>query len=196
MINITLASGENDMTDKIELENNKEIIIPNNYNEVLRTSVKHNGIDAQLIRYEKNSKNIHYGQANISFLISKNGRLEGMSWLLPEYTNTDKQLEKNEAESIATSFLNDYAPDLIGKYKVQWIDRHEEVINIDGIKTKVAGMKVKCRNLEDGLYFWIVIAPDKSVMIFERDIQWDFIKAGRQTEKWLHDNWLQKKNIS
>lgn len=105
---------------------------------------------------------------------------------------------KNVTKSYNPTSL-DYAPDLIGKYKVQWIDRHEEVINIDGIKTKVAGMKVKCRNLEDGLYFWIVIAPDKSVMIFERDIQWDFIKAGRQTEKWLHDNWfqkLQKKNIS
>lgn len=190
-INANLAIG-NDMTKKIELENNKEITIPDNYNEVLHSSVKHNGIDVQLVRYEKNSKSVHYGQANISFLISKSGRLEGMSWLLPEYRDTDKHLEKNKAESIAINFLQNYAPDLIGKYKVLWIDKHEEIINVDGTKMKIAGMKVKCRNLEDGLYFWIVIAPDESPIIFERDIEWDFIKAGRQTEKWLHDRWLQK----
>lgn len=106
-----------------------------------------------------------------------------MSWLLPKYTDTGKQLEKNEAQSIATSFLKEYAPDLIGKCKILWMDRHEEVISVSGTKMKVAGMKVKCRNLDDSLYFWIVIAPDKSVMIFEHDIEWDFIKAGRQTEK-------------
>lgn len=190
-ININLAIG-NDMIKKIELENDKKIIVPTNYNEVLHSSVKHNGIDVQLVRYEKDSKSIHYGQSNISFLISKSGRLEGMSWLLPEYRYTDKQLEKDQAESIAVDFLQNYAPDLIGKYKIQWIDKHEENINVDGAKIKIAGMKVKCRNLEDGLYFWVVIAPDKTPIIFERDIEWDFIKAGRQTEKWLHDRWLKK----
>lgn len=54
-------------------------------------------------------------------------------------------------------------------------------------------MKVKRRNLTTGLYFWVIVAPDKSVMIFERDIIWDFLRAGRQTEKWLHDSWLKNR---
>ncbi|WP_446470479.1 hypothetical protein [Xenorhabdus stockiae] len=44
--------------------------------------------------------------------------------------------------------------------------------------------------MDDRLYFWIFVASDKSVMAFERDIKWDFIKASRQTERWLHDKWL------
>ncbi|EKC9275614.1 hypothetical protein OQF52_004955 [Salmonella enterica] len=181
------------MNKIVELENNKELVIPNGYNKIFQSSVKHNGIDATLIRYEKDSKTIHYGHANVSFLISKNLRLEGLSWLLPEYRDTGKQLTKNQAESIAVNFLTIYAPDLLDNYKIQWIDRHEEIIDIDEKKTTIAGMKVKFRNIKDGLYFWVIVAPDGSVIIFERDIEWDFIKAGRQTEKWLHDSWLKNK---
>ena len=57
-------------------------------------------------------------------------------------------------------------------------------------------MKVKCRNSADGTYFWVIVGSDNSVIVFERDIEWDFIRAGRQTEKWLHDDWLRKENIS
>ncbi|MCX8617021.1 hypothetical protein J3U42_01265 [Gilliamella sp. B2923] len=54
----------------------------------------------------------------------------------------------------------------------------------------LTGVKVKCRDLNTVLYFWTIIAPDETIMVFERDVERDFICAGRQTQKWLHDSGL------
>ena len=29
-------------------------------------------------------------------------------------------------------------------------------------------------------------------MVFAKDVEWDFIQAGRQKQKWLHDSQLNK----
>lgn len=51
-------------------------------------------------------------------------------------------------------------------------------------------MKVKCRDLNTGHDFWKIIAPDETIRVFARDVERDFIRAGRQTQKWLHDSGL------
>ncbi len=37
---------------------------------------------------------------------------------------------------------------------------------------------------------WVIVGKDNEVITFERDIVWDFVRSGRQTEQWLHDSWL------
>ncbi len=49
----------------------------------------------------------------------------------------------------------------------------------------LTGVKVKCRDLNTVLYFWTIIAPDETIMVFERDVERDFICAGRQMQKWF-----------
>ncbi|OCG26102.1 hypothetical protein A9G11_01395 [Gilliamella sp. wkB108] len=154
----------------------------------------HNGIDVTLYRYQPEGKFVLDHQ-HVSILQNDKGKLEGFVRLLPQYKVSGKQVSKDKAKNIAMNFLQRFAPDLVDKYKVNWIDEHTEEILVNNEKTIISGMKVKCRNERDGLYFWVVIAPDESVMIFERDIEWDFLRTGRKTEKWLHDNWLVNVNI-
>lgn len=92
------------------------------------------------------------------------------------------------------NFISQYAPSLKNNYKIQWIEPHDENIVINNQSINIRGMKVKCRDLNTGLYFWTIVAPDDTIMVFEKDIEWDFIRAGRQTQKWLHDEWLAKNN--
>lgn len=186
---------EQNMNEIIQFTSDKQMVLPEGFTKVFQHPVKHNGIDVDLLRYEKSSTSANYGMENVSFLIRKDGQLEGVSRLLPEFNDTNTQLSEKESEQIALSFLKKYAPDLLINNAIQWIGKHSEEIKENGKKIKVSGMKVKCRNLTDGLYFWVIVAPDTSIMVFERDIEWDFIKAGRQTEKWLHDEWLAKTKI-
>jgi hypothetical protein len=158
---------------------------------VLNVTGTHNGRTIELIRYErKGSDKVNYHDSNVSLLINEDGGLQGLSRLLPDIVSGENQVTKKQAEEVAVKFLSEYAPDLLNNYKVQWVDKHIETISGQNGDITLEGMKVKCRNLNDGLYFWVVIAPDNTVMIFERDIEWDFIKSGRQTERWLHDDWL------
>lgn len=166
-------------------------LIPSGFHLVLQENVQHNKIKSKLFRFERDSDKIHYNSENTSLLISEAGRLEGLSRLLPMYEFRNNNIDQDEARNIAEIFLQRYAPDLLLNYTVQWIDRHDEFIYENGRKITISGVKVKCRNINDGLYFWVIVSPAKDVLVFERDIEWDFIRAGRQTEKWLHDDWLQ-----
>ncbi|SUB83245.1 Inner membrane transport protein ynfM [Pragia fontium] len=146
-----------------------------------------------LSRYQpQTSDSIRYGYAQVSFVLDTEGRLKGFARMNPQLA-VGQQVSKENAETIARDFLAEYAADLLPVMDVQWVAPHDEVVlDTDGKKITLTGMKVKSRNRDNGLYFWVIVAPDSSVMVFERDINWDFIRAGRQTEKWLHDSWLKK----
>lgn len=167
-------------------------IIPENFTRTISRKVHHNEIQVELSRYQEHGGEINYSGGNVSTLVSESGQLIGLSRLLPNYEFNNNNVDEDEARKIAMTFLNQHASDLLQNFKIQWIKNHDEVIYESGKKIVISGMKVKCRNLMDGLYFWVIVAPNKDVIVFERDIEWDFIRAGRQTEKWLHDDWLVK----
>lgn len=98
--------------------------------------------------------------------------------------------ERDLAATVATAFLEQYAPDLVDDRTVLWIERHDETVFYDGANHVVAGMKVKMRRPSDGLYFWVIVAGDGQVITFERDIFWIDMPGQRRTQKWLHDTWL------
>lgn len=164
-----------------------------NFNLVLTHKGKHNQQAVTLYRFEP-QQTLQLNSQHTSFLLDdESGKLQGFVRLLPQYQSSQEQVTKDKALEITLKFLQEFAPDLLINYKNNWIDTHDEVIMVDGGKVSLTGMKVKCRDLNTGLYFWTIIAPDGSVMVFERDVEWDFIRAGRQTQKWLHDSWLVKK---
>lgn len=143
----------------------------------------------KLTRFTKVDEISLFGE-HISFVKNKNGTLIAVAKMLKKYANKPN-LSKDEAKNIALSFLEKHANDLLENYKILWIDLHDEIIN-DGAKTKISGLKVKCQNLNDKKYFWVIVGFDKSIMVFERDVIWDFLKAGRVSEKYIHDSWLEK----
>lgn len=156
---------------------------------------KHVLMDTQqvtLYRYQKDPTSINFNQSHVSMVIDAAGKLKGIARMDPDLARKD-QVSTAQAEAIARAFLDQYAPDLIENLDLQWIKPHDEKININTREqVTLTGMKVKCRDRSTGLYFWVIIAPDKSVIVFERDIHWNFAFGGRQTEKWLHDTWLSK----
>ncbi|GGX71367.1 hypothetical protein [Saccharospirillum salsuginis] len=152
----------------------------------------------RLTRYQnKGTPDIRMGGEHISLVTDESGHLKGLAKLLVRSACEPGDLpSEEEAHRIATEFFNTHAPDLLEAIEVKWIKPHTEEITHNSKKHHLHGMKVKCKNQWNGQYFWAVVGPDKKVMVFERDVIWDFLKAGRQTEKWLHDHWLIKKNYT
>lgn len=151
--------------------------------------------DITLFRWQR-TPDLTLGNDQVSFQINARGELAGFARMIPSAAD-DPLPEQEKAEQIARAFLLTYAPDLLPVMNIQWIRPHTDEKYTDGQKQyRINGMKVKCRNSVDGTYFWVIVGSDNSVIVFERDIEWDFIRAGRQTEKWLHDDWLRKEKIT
>lgn len=146
-----------------------------------------------LFRYQPHtSSSVNLGGSHLSIVIDQNNRLKGLA-RMNESLLSSPLLSNVDAEAASKAFLTEYAPDLLNGANLQWIKPHDETIkNSQGKKIKLTGMKAKYRNSNDGLYFWVIVGSDGNVIIFERDIEWDFAYAGRRTEKWLHDDWLKK----
>lgn len=129
------------------------------------------------------------GRAHVSTVTGRDGTLMGFTRMDPVLA--DRRLPTaSEAKLAAEAFLRTAAPDLLARYEVNWIKQHDETIVHNEQKVSIPGMKVKCRNLVDGKYFWVVVGADLELVTFERDIIWNFSTGYRQTEKWLHDTWL------
>lgn len=151
--------------------------------------------DITLFRWQHEPE-LALGHDHVSVQVNNNGELSGLARMIPSAAAEPLPSEE-VTEKTARAFLHQYAPDLLPVMNVQWIKPHRDETYTDGKTTyHINGMKMKCRSTGDGTYFWVIVGSDNSVIVFERDIEWDFVRAGRQTEKWLHDDWLVKNNIS
>lgn len=170
------------------------LAVPPGYEEVSRRNVIVDGIDAELIRFERtDGRNNGVGGEHYSAVIAHEGRLKGITRM--EHSLVDGALpSRDDARRIADHFLQRHAPDLLTGLELHWIEPHYEPLRIqaDGKPQTITltGMKVKMRNGLDGLWFWVIVGADRQVMVFERDIVWITMPGHRQTEKWLHDSWL------
>ncbi|MBP6861213.1 MAG: hypothetical protein KBC57_02500 [Neisseriaceae bacterium] len=148
------------------------------------------GEAVQVYRYQPDPSEVRLEGAHFSLVLNESGRLKGFTRINPNLI-APVALDKADAQAIAEGFLAEYAPDLLPNMNVQWVDLHDEPVRtVAGTTATLTGMKMKARDRQTGLYFWVIVAADRSVMIFERDINWNFTVGGRQTEKWLHDSWL------
>ncbi len=168
-------------------------LLPQDYAAVLTLEGAMDGTPIVLHRYQSGGDaEPDLGGEHASLVVERDsGRLKGFTRLYAGVS--DGALPGEDASrNGALAFLRQQAPDLLKDYEVLWIDRHDEVVRIAGRDTTVSGTKVKFRNQDDGLYFWVILAADGSVMTFERDIHWITFPGRRGTEKWLHDTWLQE----
>ncbi|WP_049566214.1 hypothetical protein [Nonomuraea sp. SBT364] len=94
------------------------------------------------------------------------------------------------SERTALEFLGQVAPGYVGGLRVEWVDRHDETVTRpDGSTVTVSGMKVKMHH-DNGLYAWVIVGADRSILTYERDIAWDSGRGRRGTQMWLHDSWI------
>ncbi|NVD99199.1 hypothetical protein [Massilia sp. BJB1822] len=133
--------------------------------------------------------NTELGGEHYSLVLDQQGGLLGMSCF--SQTLCSGELPSPvQAQRRAYDWLEQHAPDLLSGHAVLWIEPHEEVLQADGRQHTLRGMKVKCRNENDGRYFWVIVGHGGVVQTFERNIIWNDARSRRQSEKWLHDSWL------
>ncbi|PID66280.1 MAG: hypothetical protein CR975_03805 [Gammaproteobacteria bacterium] len=161
--------------------------LPKHYQQVSQQNVSVDGNPAVLTRYQNDANDQLTGE-HFSTLFGQD-KLQGFVWLAPQLV-AGTLPNKQQAQDIADDFLRAYAPDLYANKELHWIKPHDETIVVAGKKQTITGMKVKMRQRQNGLWFWVIVGNNRQVIIFERDIVWLDFKFKRQTEKWLHDDWL------
>ncbi len=176
---------------KIDIKSFMEIFkISSDYQFCMAKKVSLDNKKATWTRYQKTEK-MALGGEHFSFVISENGIFKGFVWLDESLTKGELPNEK-QAEKIADEFLKEFAPDLSQSKELHWIKPHDESITINGKSHIVSGMKVKMRNPKTGLWFWVIVGKNGQPIVFERDIVWLNFQFRRQTEKWLHDDWVKE----
>ena len=135
--------------------------------------------------------NLHY--THITIIVDSKKRLKGFSQIT-ESMRGENNLGDSECRQLALSFLKKYASDL-KKTDFQWIDDQKiSFLNTTSWKKEsLNGKWVKFRDNETGYYLWVILAPDGSIMEFDRDIFWSFFRGGRVNELWLRDDWFGKR---
>lgn len=171
-------------------------LIPATHNVAWRRDVSVDDEAAILTRYvRKDRRNSSIEGEHFSTVIAADGTLKGFANISLDLVNADLP-SPERSEEIARVFLKKHAPELLPRMKISWVKPHDEPIIIErnsGHETvKLTGMKVKARNLIDGLWFWVIVGANEQPMIFERDITWITFPGHRKTEKWLHDSWLKE----
>ena len=164
--------------------------LPPGYIGVERRDVSLDGETAEWVRYQPAAMpQTVLGGAHFSTLTTAAGCLKGFAWIAPQLVGGVLP-DKEHAQAVADDFLRRHAPDLAAHREVHWIDEHHEPLSISGKRMRITGMKVKMRNPADGRWFWVIVGHHGRAMVFERDIVWISFPGHRQTEKWLHDEWL------
>lgn len=169
-------------------------IIPSDYVKVHARQVTVDGEQATLTRFEReDGHHCGLGGEHFSVVVSQTGQLKGFSHIGLAYSSGILPT-RERAQEIALNFLHESAPDLLPRMKIHWINPHDEAFWVvrNGRPERVAltGMKVKVKNTGDGRWFWVIVGANERVMVFERDIVWITFPGHRQTEKWLHDQWI------
>ncbi|MEV0227125.1 hypothetical protein [Streptomyces sp. NPDC050704] len=148
---------------------------------------RHNDRDVTVIRRQPDGYRL--GGPHASVVVDDNGTLLGFTSLDDRLAGADLP-GADRSEWTALRFLRHAAPDHVDGLDVDWVDPHsEKVVRADGSTATVAGTKVKMHH-ENGLYTWVVIAPDGDVLTYERGIAWDLDQGRRGTQMWLHDSWI------
>lgn len=189
-----LAYDQTDTRATLTGRGSVSLFPPAEYREVLSRPVTVDGGAAILTRHERaDGRNTGLGGEHFSTLVDESGLLKGFV-RFEEGLAAGALPEKEAAHQVAQDFLAHAAPDLRASLELHWIDRHDETIAVgrSGQRHSVTipGIKVKMRNPADGRWFWVIVGTDGKPIVFERDIVWITFPGHRQTEKWLHDEWL------
>lgn len=142
----------------------------------------------QIIGFTRMEKHLS-GEIHIYHQTALNQAVEFLkkfaSDLMPEETITPELDSKTEFDSKLS----------IGKIELHWINQHSEEIILNQEKIQIHGMKVKMFIPETQLWAWVIVDKTGNILTFERDIFWNFGQFRRETQMWLHDNWIAVHNM-
>lgn len=178
---------------------------------------------ATLLRFQRSDdqNNILGGEHITCIFDAETKQLLGYTRMRGELTPNVADLTHQQALKTALTFLTRVAPDLIpaatnlpelntlekhermefspglhlGNVEIQWMDDHPELLTLNRQKTEIHGMKIKMYIPKYKLWAWVIVGCDNQVLTFERNISWDFDAMIRQTQMWLHDDWLKTQDI-
>jgi hypothetical protein len=169
------------------------------------------------LRFVPKNKRPFLGEEHFSILCSlKNNQVFGFLKTLYVSNEVKKYLTHQEALNSAIPFIQKNNPELIplkivipkiqaaapgtkinfsqkidlGNIELHWIGGHDETVHQDQEKHVISGMKVKMFNKQNKLWLWVVVAHNGEVIAFENNVSWNFLKGRRETQMWLHDEWL------
>ena len=186
---------------------NSEVIISKEQQEVLDRSMPYLDISKNysLVGVSEGVQNkdkvfiYRYGKAgtaplggeHYSVVLTQEGqRILGFTFMDEKFEKGQTLPNREETREIAKAFLEKTSPGLFEKLDNRWIEPHDEVIEVAGKSVTIRGMKFKCYSPSTKDYTWVIIGATGEVITFETGIIWTL---GRDTEKWLHDSWLEKK---
>lgn len=177
-----------------QVEKYKEALAPNEagYKMVFYLKDKINDDNVHIFRFEPEpSRSITLYGPHVTVIFDEQNKLKGFARMNQTMAG-ENNMEENQGKLLAMNFLKQYAPDLVNS-KYQWSNSHtEKLIDKSGEETIINGSWVKYRANKSGEYLWVILAPNGTVMEFDRDIVWSFFRGGRVNELWLRDEWLEK----
>ncbi len=189
---VSIFGFDYDLENKILRSQTKKDKI---YYQVIYHEVKYNQDYVKLFRFQESNEKVNYHGERVSFVVSEEKLLGFARFSAEDHISAQNELPSVEqSQEIALDFIKKIASDLESNMKILWIKPHDEYINIEKKDIRITGMKVKCKDLSTGLYFWVIIGKDKRIIAFERNIKWIVFPGKRGTEKWLDDNWLLANN--
>lgn len=146
-----------------------------------------------LFRFQpENTDTLNLYGPHMSILFDSRSDLVGMVRVKPEWAGQSRVSDKTAVERGA-AFIWSYAPDLFRFVNSPDIlDYQVEARKNGGALQQVDGVLVRYTDTRSGRCFFVIVAPDKSVMAFERNVKWDPSHHSRQNESFLYDAWLEK----
>lgn len=138
------------------------------------------------------TKPVNFFGRHFSVIFDSKSNLVGMLRIKPEWAGMSAA-SVNRAEATAALFIRRYVPALWRFIKSQKVEIREfEIMREDETETSISGVLSTFYDHKRDTTFFVMVAPDGSVMAFERDLPNDGIDFGRAVENWLYDAYLYK----
>lgn len=150
-----------------------------------------NGSYVIIFRFQPpGTTSINFYGRHFSVLFDSKSDLIGMLRVKPEWTKMDRPDQKRAAAT-AILFIRRFTPALWRYTKSQIVKaRDMEVIREDGQEATIKGVLSVFYDDRRETYFFVMIAPDGTVMAFERNLPDGAIDFGLAGRNWLYDSYL------
>lgn len=178
---ITLAKATGYVPETFEIEG-------------IQDNIRQNGDEVIRLRFSRNGKTSGFYDEHFSIIIRKSDNLIlGFVDLRRENSITPEEVaqlpRENEMPALVKNFFDSWDANYLNELDdYAYRSPYGENIFVDGVKLAVAGTEWKWYAPKTRDWGWVVFGKNRKPIIFERNIRW---VAGRTTEKWLHDAYLE-----
>lgn len=134
---------------------------------------------------------VNFNGRHFSVLFDSRSDLIGMMRVRPEWADMERA-EQRRAALTAVQFIRRYTPALSRYTRTQLLEeRNLEVRRENGQEATIDGQLSIFYDDRRRTYFFVMVAPDGTVMAFERNLPSEAIDFGRAEGNWLYDSYLE-----